>query len=142
MSTCLILSASNISKYYKFLLLLLLFTPLVLFTSMLADGFHLSLSDSKSPQVSRTRLRIIIIITIIYRDFYTSISWCFLIGVWMKASLLKSPGLVSGLLLLLLLLLLLFTEIFTPVLADAFSLEFEWKQVSSNIQNSLYSDRS
>ena len=40
--------------------------------------------------------------------------------------------------LLLLLLLLLFTplEFFTSVLADFFSLEFEWQQVSSSLQNS------
>ena len=39
---------------------------------MLAVVFHYSLSDSKSPQVSRTRLRIIIIIIIIIpREFFT-----------------------------------------------------------------------
>ena len=40
---------------------------------------------------------------------------------------------------------LLFTplEFFTSVLADALSLEFEWQQVSSNLQDSSqYSDRS
>ena len=48
-------------------------------------------------------------------------------------------------LLLLLLLLLLFSplEFFTSVLADGFSLEYEWKQVSSSLQDSSqYSDRS
>ena len=47
-------------------------------------------------------------------------------------------------LLLLLLLLLLFTplEFFTSVLADGFSLEFEWQQVSSSLQDSSkYSGR-
>ena len=41
--------------------------------------------------------------------------------------------------------LLLFTplEFFTSVLADGFSLEFEWQQVSSSLQDSsLYSGRS
>ena len=40
---------------------------------------------------------IIIIIIIIYssRVFHISISWWFFTGVWVKASLLKSPGLVS-----------------------------------------------
>ena len=48
-------------------------------------------------------------------------------------------------LLLLLLLLLLFTplEFFTSMLADGFSLEFEWQQVSSSLQDSSqYSFRS
>ena len=38
---------------------------------------------------------------------------------------------------------LLFWEFFTPALADGFSLEFEWQQVSSSINNSTqYSGRS
>ena len=45
------------------LLLLLLFTPLEFFTSVLADGFYWSLSHSKSPQVSRSRLRILAILS-------------------------------------------------------------------------------
>ena len=48
-------------------------------------------------------------------------------------------------LLLLLLLLLLFTpwEFFTSALADGLSLEFEWQQVSSKLQDSSqYSGRS
>ena len=55
--------------------------------------FHWSLSDSKSPQVSRTLLSIL--------------AYC-----------------------------LFFLEIFTPALADGLSLEFEWQQVSSSIQDS------
>ena len=44
--------------------LLLLFTSLEFFTSVLADGFsHWSLSDSKSPQVSRTRLSILAVLS-------------------------------------------------------------------------------
>ena len=45
------------------LLLLLLFTPLQFFISVLSDGFSLELSDSKSPQVSRTRLRILAVLS-------------------------------------------------------------------------------
>ena len=44
------------------LLLLLLFSPLGFFTSELMV-FHWSLSDSKSPQVSRTRLRILAVLS-------------------------------------------------------------------------------
>ena len=45
---------------------------------------------------------------------------------------------INSVLLLLLLLLLLFIllEFFTSVLADGFSLEFEWQQVSSSLQDS------
>ena len=45
------------------LLLLLLFTPLEFFTSVLADGFHWSLGDSKSPQISRSRLKILAVLS-------------------------------------------------------------------------------
>ena len=45
------------------LLSLLLFTPLEFFTSVLADGFYWSLSDSKSPQVSRTCLSILAVLS-------------------------------------------------------------------------------
>ena len=38
-------------------------TSFEFFTSALADGFHWSLSDSKSPQVSRFRLRILAVLT-------------------------------------------------------------------------------
>ena len=56
------------SKYSSFffflLLLLLLFTPVEFFTPVLADGFSLGgLSDSKSPQVSRTRLRTLAVLS-------------------------------------------------------------------------------
>ena len=42
--------------------LLLLFTPWEFFTSVLADGFHWCLSDSKSPQVSWTLLSILAVL--------------------------------------------------------------------------------
>ena len=41
----------------------LLFTPLEFFTSGLAGGFHWSLSDSKSAQVSRTLLSILVVLS-------------------------------------------------------------------------------
>ena len=39
---------------------------------------------------------IIIIIIFSFRVFHISVSWWFFTGVWVTASLLKSPGLVSG----------------------------------------------
>ena len=50
---------SSLARFTFFLLLLLLFTPLEFFTSVLADG----LSYSKSPQVSRTLLRILAVLS-------------------------------------------------------------------------------
>ena len=75
--------------------------------------FHSSLSDSKSPQVSMTLLGILAVLS-------NSVVWMISI-------------------LLLLLLLLLFTpwEFFPSVLADGFSLEFEWQQVSSSLLSIL-----
>ena len=61
--------------------------------------FHWSLSDSKSPHVSRTSLSILAILR--------------------NAVVLFTP-----------------LEFFTSVLADGFSLEFEWLQVPSSLQDS------
>ena len=75
-------------------------------------------------------LRIIIIIYS-FRVFHISVSGWFFTEVWVTASLLKFP-------------LLLFThlEFFTSILADGFSLKFEWQQVSSSLQDSSqYSGR-
>ena len=72
--------------------------------------FHWSLSDSKSPQVSRIRLRILAVLsnaviwivssrppTYYYyytlSGFHTSDSWWSFTGVWLTASLLKFTGL-------------------------------------------------
>ena len=63
------------------------------------------------------------------RIFHINISWWSFTEVWVTASLLKSPG-------LLLLLLCIPLEFFTLVLADGFSLEFKWQQVSSSLQDS------
>ena len=86
----------------------------LLHTPALADGFHWSLSDSKSSSVSRillgiltdinnvvvwmasTRPLIIIVIIIIIRVFHISVRWCAFSGVWVTASLLTSPGLFSA----------------------------------------------
>ena len=83
--------------------------------------FHWSLSDSKSPQVSRTLLNIPAV-------FNYAV-------VWMVST--RPPTSKSSSLLLLLLLFTLL-EFFTSVLADGFSLEFEWQQVSSSLQDNFY----
>ena len=138
--------------------------------------FHWSLSDSKSPQVSRTRLRILAvpsnavvwivstrppiskssrpfnnplvivpnapiaigtIVTFMFHSFFNSLtrssylsffSLFFRFILWSTGTA-KSTILQIFFLLLLLLLLLLFTllEFFNSVLADGFSLEFEWQ---------------
>ena len=54
---------NNNNTYYYYYYLLLLFT-LEFFTSVLVDGFHWSLSDSKSPQVFRPRLSILAVLSI------------------------------------------------------------------------------
>ena len=44
------------------LIIIIIIYSLEFFTSALADGFHRSLSDSKSPQVSRTLLSILAVL--------------------------------------------------------------------------------
>ena len=61
----------SLSLFNLQLLLLSLFTPLEFFTSVLADGFYWSLSDSKSPQVSRTLLSIL---TVLHNTVITIVS--------------------------------------------------------------------
>ena len=79
--------------------------------------FHWSLSDSNSPQVSRTRLSILAVLS-------NAVVW-----------------IVSIIIIIIITLLIL--EFFIPVLADSFPLEFEWQQVSSSLQDSpQYSGRS
>ena len=51
------------SMKFIIIIIIILFTPLEFFTSVLADGFHWILSDSKSPQVSRTRLSILAVLS-------------------------------------------------------------------------------
>ena len=82
--------------------------------------FHWSLSDSKSPQVSRTRLRILAVLS-------NAVIW------------IVSTRLPTSIIIII----IIFWEFFTPALADGFSLDFEWQQVSSSLQDpSQYSDRS
>ena len=45
------------------IIIIIIFYSLQFFTSALADGFSLELSDSKSPQVSRTRLGILAVLS-------------------------------------------------------------------------------
>ena len=71
--------------------------------------FHWSLSDSKSPHVSRTLLSIL-------ADLYNTV-------------------------VIIIIIIIHSLELFTSALADGFSLESEWQQVSSSLQDaSQYSD--
>ena len=51
---------------------------------------------SKPSGCGRELVKSIIIIIYYFRVFHISVSWWFFTGVWVTASLLKSPGLVSG----------------------------------------------
>ena len=107
---------------------------------------HWSLSDNKSPQVSRTLLSIL-------GDLHNAV-------VWMVSShplISKSSNPLINLLVTIITIIIIIIittttsttttttplEFFTSVLADGFSLEFEWQQVSSSLQDSFqYSGRS
>ena len=67
-------------------IVIIIFTPFEFFTSTLADNILLSLSDNRSPQVSRTLLSILTDIIIIY-SFWV-FTWA-----WVTASLPRAPGL-------------------------------------------------
>ena len=54
--------ADGLSLEFEWLLFFF-FYSLEFFTSALANGFSLELSDSKSPQISRTRLRILAVLS-------------------------------------------------------------------------------
>ena len=89
--------------------------------------FHWSLSDSKSPHVYR------IFLNILANLKYAVVRIASIHRLIFKSSSPRTSPLVtvpSVLLLLQLLLLLIPLEFFTSVLADGFSLEFEWLQVS------------
>ncbi len=45
------------------IIIIIIIIPCGLFTPALANGFHWSLSDSKSPQIARTRLRILAVLS-------------------------------------------------------------------------------
>ena len=79
--------------------------------------FHWSMSDSNSPQVSMTLLSILAVLNNAV--------------VWIVST--RPPTSQS---------IIIFMEFFTAVLADGFSLEFEWQQVFSSLQDSSqYSGR-
>ena len=97
-----------------------------------------SLSVNKSPQVSGTLLSIladlnnVVVRMVSIHSFISKSSGPFINPL---VTVPRAPITIGLLSLLLLLLLLLFTplEFFTSVLADGFSLEFEWQQVSSSL---------
>ena len=107
---CIVCGGCNESSYAVFFQDYNYFTPWEFFHILLMV-FHWSLSDSKSPQVFRTLLCILadlnnavvwpvshpyrFIIIYSLRVFHISVSWWFFTGVWVIASLLKSPGLFS-----------------------------------------------
>ena len=62
----------------------------------LRNCVHCTLKLTFCVVVSWCSIIIIIIIIYSFRVFHISVSWWFLTGVWVTASLLKSPGLVSG----------------------------------------------
>ena len=53
---------SFFSLSFRFIIIIIIYS-IEFFTSALADGFSLELSDSKSPQVSRTRLGILVVLS-------------------------------------------------------------------------------
>ena len=80
--------------------------------------FHWSLSDSKSPQVSRTLLSIQV-------DLNTAVFWM----------ISTRPCII--------IFIIIITSFFLPELGDGLSLESEWQQVYLSLQNSSqYSGRS
>ena len=94
------------------------------------DSTRSLISKSLSPctnslvTVQRVPITISITVTFIYNSFFQFLS---------KVQVLVFISILSSLLFL-----LLFTplEFFTSVLADGFSQEFEWQQVSSSLQDS------
>ena len=94
--------------------------------------FHWSLSDSKSPEVSRTVLST-------QADLHNAVLWVISACPPISNSsnlFTKTLGIVSRLLLSFLLFFYSFESFFTLVLADGFPLEFKWQQLSSGLQDS------
>ena len=167
-------SSPCINYHYYYYLLHESFSQLIV--------FHWSLSNSKSPKVSRTLLSILailnnvvvwmvstrprtfkssspfnnplvtvpkapitigIIVTFMFLSFFNSLARSKYLSFFSISFsfILWSAGTVKSTILQILFffvhLLLLFTplEFFTSVLADGFSLEFEWQQVSSSLQD-------
>ena len=99
--------------------------------------FHWSLSDSKSPQVSRTRLRILAVLSnavvwIVSTRPPTSKS-----SIPFNNPLVTVPKAPITIIIIIIIIIIIHSwELFTSALADGFSLESEWQQVSSSLQNS------
>ena len=91
--------------------------------------------------------------------FPTIISWGSFTEVWVTTNLLKSPLIIQAdfnnavlwmvsiflwfLFIIIIIIIIHSLQLFTPALADGFSLESEWQQVSSSLQDSSqYSGRS
>ena len=140
--------------------------------------FHWSLSDSKSPQVSWTRLSILIIlsnaivwivstrpptskssspfnnplvtvpnapitigtiVTFMFHSFFNSLArsrYLSFFSLSFRFILWSAGTAKSTILQILFLLLIIILELFTSALVDGFSLESEWQQVSSSLQDS------
>ena len=112
--------------------------------------FHWSLSDSKFPQVSRTLLSILAVLN-------NAVVWT--VSTCPPTSKSSSPfndafvavpkapiiiGIIVTFIIIILIIIIIYSlEIFTSTNVDGRSLEFEWQQVSSSIQDSSqYSGRS
>ena len=151
------------------ILLLLLFTPKEFFTSADADGFNWSLSEKKSPQVSRTPLSILTVFnnsvvwmvstrlptskssspfnnplgtvpivpitvdtidTFMFHSFFNSLARSRYLSFFSYSFsfILYSQQFCKFSLFLLLVFLFTLRQFFTSVLADGFSLKFEWQK--------------
>ena len=79
--------------------------------------FHWSLNGTKSPQISRTLLSIL-------ADLKNAVVWMFF----------TRPIII--IIIIIIITIIYSLEFFTSMLADGFSLEFEWQQVSSSLRDS------
>ena len=113
--------------------------------------FHWGLSDSKSPQVSRTLLSILavlgnaVILDSLYRPPTSKFSRPINNPLVIVPKALITIGIIVTLQILFFLFIIIIViiiitihslELFTSALVDGFSLESEWQQVSSNLQDS------
>ena len=113
--------------------------------------FHWGLSDSESPQVSRTRLRILVVLSnaviliVSTRPPTSKSSRPFNnpLVIVPKAPITIDTIVTSTTFSILkqgrgiiIIIIIIISEVFSPVLADDFSLESEWQQFSQTLQNS------
>ena len=116
-------------NYYYFYLFLFFLNPCKIFG--LALVFHWSLCDSKSPRVSRTLLSIL-------TDLNNAIVW--IVSTWHHISKffkhLTNPLRIVQLVLPSIIIIIIHSlELFTSAIADGFSFNSEWQQVSSSLQD-------